>query len=145
MKKVSAPGPRLLCGPQRTTAVKTAAKRRRWSRQTQNKRWSDSAEEMAPWVGLEPTTVRLTVGCSTTELPRNRRPANARRPASSTMICGWREGSAGKFPPRNNGRRNDAHFLKRLLFCKCYWCFLRGTMKAAAERRQSATWGPDQP
>ena len=27
---------------------------------------------MAPRVGFEPTTSRLTVGCSTTELPRNR-------------------------------------------------------------------------
>ncbi len=26
---------------------------------------------MAPRAGLEPATVRLTVGCSTTELPRN--------------------------------------------------------------------------
>ena len=28
---------------------------------------------LAPRVGLEPTTIRLTVGCSTTELPRNTR------------------------------------------------------------------------
>ena len=26
---------------------------------------------MAPWVGIEPTTKRLTVACSTAELPRN--------------------------------------------------------------------------
>lgn len=26
---------------------------------------------MAPRVGIEPTTIRLTVGCSTAELPRN--------------------------------------------------------------------------
>ena len=27
--------------------------------------------KMAPRAGLEPATVRLTAGCSTTELPRN--------------------------------------------------------------------------
>ena len=29
---------------------------------------------MAPWVGFEPTTARLTVESSTAELPRNNRP-----------------------------------------------------------------------
>jgi hypothetical protein len=35
--------------------------------------------KLAPWVGLEPTTNRLTADCSTIELPRNTRCAG--RPA----------------------------------------------------------------
>ena len=36
-----------------------------------------SATYMAPRVGLEPTTYRLTAGCSTIELPRNNSQANS--------------------------------------------------------------------
>ena len=39
---------------------------------------------MAPRVGFEPTTSRLTVGCSTTELPRIR--AHRRRAYNSLMF-----------------------------------------------------------
>ena len=35
-------------------------------------RRSAGRKRVAPRVGFEPTTSRLTVGCSTTELPRNR-------------------------------------------------------------------------
>ncbi len=38
------------------------------------------AVEMAPRVGFEPTTDRLTVDCSTAELPRNTPPTRTRRP-----------------------------------------------------------------
>ena len=40
---------------------------------------------MAPRVGFEPTTSRLTVGCSTTELPRIR--AHRRRAYSSLLFA----------------------------------------------------------
>src|SRR5690606_33519673 len=40
---------------------------------------------MAPRVGFEPTTVRLTVGCSTAELPRNIREPN--QSALDSMKC----------------------------------------------------------
>lgn len=44
---------------------------------------------VAPWVGFEPTTVRLTVGCSTTELPRN----SSERPQRAGLIAdGCRKG-----------------------------------------------------
>src|SRR5690348_12876225 len=37
---------------------------------------------MAPRAGFEPATIRLTVGCSTAELPRNKRRKNARERAA---------------------------------------------------------------
>ena len=36
------------------------------------RRISDGFYNLAPRVGLEPTTARLTAACSTIELPRNR-------------------------------------------------------------------------
>jgi hypothetical protein len=43
------------------------------------KRCGDSGDgRLAPRAGFEPATIRLTVGCSTAELPRNRRSKRSR-------------------------------------------------------------------
>jgi hypothetical protein len=39
---------------------------------------------VAPRAGFEPATIRLTVECSTAELPRNRRNQGVRRPERIT-------------------------------------------------------------
>src|SRR3954471_1960891 len=41
-------------------------------------RLRETAELLAPRAGFEPATNRLTAGCSTTELPRNRRQLSRR-------------------------------------------------------------------
>src|SRR5690242_16885632 len=63
---------------------------------------------MAPRVGFEPTTSRLTAGCSTTELPRNsasvaRAGYNKRRPALQSVNRGADKFNAG--PRFSRGRR----------------------------------------
>ena len=61
----------------------------------------DAKIRMAPRVGFEPTTNRLTVDCSTTELPRNIRAV--RRPSRR-----------GLYQVRRQGERPSAHpFLDR--------------------------------
>src|SRR5581483_4977266 len=40
-----------------------------------------SWKDLAPRAGFEPATIRLTVGCSTAELPRNERRLGPRGPA----------------------------------------------------------------
>src|SRR3984893_11981261 len=69
---------------------------------------TDKNSRMAPRAGFEPATIRLTVECSTAELPRNRRnPAGSRRAAynKAPEPCKGRNGpfrpafnNAGKLP-----------------------------------------------
>src|SRR6516225_6786154 len=60
---------------------------------------------LAPRAGFEPATIRLTVGCSTAELPRNKRYTSSRAAAynKASSACIGRNG--GLHRPRNAGRK----------------------------------------
>src|SRR6516225_4926916 len=60
---------------------------------------------MAPRAGFELATIRLTVGCSTAELPRNKRYTSSRAAAynKASSACIGRNG--GLHRPRNAGRK----------------------------------------
>src|SRR5207249_4340024 len=64
-------------------------------------------EELAPQVGLEPTTLRLTAGCSTIELLRNGRGTrNLLRMAYSREAPPGGQALPGSFPaPAGSGRQ----------------------------------------
>src|SRR5215467_3054697 len=51
---------------------------------------AETRKKMAPQVGLEPTTLRLTAGCSAIELLRSGRDALASAPPSASIISSAR-------------------------------------------------------
>ena len=65
---------------------------------------------MAPRVGFEPTTNRLTAGCSTTELPRN---------ISSAPMTTQGPSEAGLYQVRRRGKSPRAAFRPRKTRAPC--------------------------
>ena len=55
---------------------------------------------VAPQVGFEPTTLRLTAGCSTLELLRNSRPNSARPMPGDVSATVLRSDEISAYPPR---------------------------------------------
>src|ERR1700761_4258125 len=67
---------------------------------------------LAPRVGFEPTTSRLTAGCSTTELPR------IRGALSSATLGAWLD-QTSLSRPSWNGHRNRSHHPSKEKRARC--------------------------
>src|ERR1700692_4307113 len=63
---------------------------------------TEKNSRLAPRAGFEPATIRLTVECSTAELPRNRRNPGASRRAAYNKAPGPCKGRNGRFRPAFN-------------------------------------------